>query len=95
MKSVISAIASVVLVAVGSLAYAVNRTVTLDIPGMNCPACPITVKKALQRVEGVENVSVSYERREAVVTFDDAKANVETLINATTNVGYPSTVKAN
>jgi mercuric ion binding protein len=74
--------------------WAAERTVTLDIPGMNCPVCPITVRKALQRVQGVDKVAVSYENKDAVVTFDDAKTNVEALIRATDDVGYPSTVKA-
>lgn len=37
---------------------------------------------------------MSYERQEAVVTFDDTKTNVAALIQATTEAGYPSTVKA-
>lgn len=73
---------------------AATKTATLSVPGMNCAACPITVKKALNRVPGVSHTEVSYERKEAVVTFDDAKTNVEALIQATTNAGYPSGVKA-
>lgn len=74
-------------------AWAKPQTVTLDLPTMNCAMCPITVKKALTRVEGVSNAEVSYEEKEAVVTFDDAKTTAESLIKATTNAGYPSTVK--
>jgi periplasmic mercuric ion binding protein len=70
-----------------------NKTVTLSVPSMNCPACPITVRKALQRVEGVEKVTVSYDPKEAVVTFDDGKTSVERLLEATTNAGYPSHLK--
>lgn len=73
--------------------WAAMRTVTLSVPGMTCAACPITVKKALSKVQGVEKVEVSFEEREAVVTFDDAKTNVEALTRATDNAGYPSTVK--
>lgn len=73
--------------------WAKPQTVTLDLPTMNCAMCPITVKKALTRVEGVSNAEVSYEEKEAVVTFDDAKTTAESLIKATTNAGYPSTVK--
>ncbi|EBA00788.1 Periplasmic mercuric ion binding protein, MerP [Marinobacter sp. ELB17] len=56
-------------------------------------ACPITVKVALNRVEGVSAVDVRYEERDATVTFDDAKTSVEALTQATTNAGYPSTLK--
>lgn len=74
-------------------AWAATQTVTLSVPGMTCAACPITVKKALIKVEGVSQVDVTFEKREAVVTFDDAKTNVEALTRATTNAGYPSTIK--
>ncbi len=71
-------------------AWAAIETVTLSVPGMTCAACPITVKKALTRVEGVSRVDVSFDKREAVVTFDDAKTNVDALRKATADAGYPS-----
>ena len=74
-------------------AWAAMKTVTLSVPGMTCAACPITVKKALTRVDGVQKVAVSYEKLEAVVTFDDARTNVEALTKATENAGYPATAK--
>lgn len=73
-------------------AWAATQTVTLSVPGMTCAACPITVKKALTRVDGVSRAEVSFESREATVTFDDAKASVRALMDATKNAGYPSTV---
>jgi mercuric ion binding protein len=60
---------------------------------MTCAACPITVKKALSKVEGVEKAEVSYEHKEAVVTYDDAKTNVEALTKTTEGAGYPSELK--
>ncbi|MGH8590052.1 MAG: mercury resistance system periplasmic binding protein MerP [Gammaproteobacteria bacterium] len=72
--------------------WADTKTVTLSVPGMTCAACPITVNKALTKVEGVAKTEVSFERKEAVVTFDDAKTNVSALIEATTDAGYPSRV---
>ena len=74
-------------------AYAGSKTVTLSVPGMDCEACPITVSKALKKVDGVEKVAASLERKEAVVTFNDAKTTVEALQKATTNAGYPSTLR--
>ena len=73
--------------------WAKPQTITLDLPTMNCAMCPITVKKALSGVAGVEKAEVSFERREAVVTFDDARTNAQALTRATENAGYPSTVK--
>lgn len=84
---------SLVALAFSGAAFASSRTVTLAVPGMNCSACPITVKKALQKVDGVEKVAVTFEPKEAVVTFDDAKTTVGKLTEATTKAGYPSTPK--
>ena len=72
---------------------AAERTVVLKVPSMTCGTCPITGKKALTRLEGVAKVEVEYDSRQAVVTFDDAKASVAQLIHATSEAGYPSTVK--
>lgn len=74
-------------------AWAATQTVTLSVPGMTCAACPITVKTALSKVAGVEKTEVSFEKREAAVTFDDTKTSLTALIQATTNAGYPATLK--
>ena len=73
--------------------FAKTQTVTLDVPTMTCVTCPITVKKSLKNVDGVEKADVTYETKLAVVSYDDTKTNVEALIKATTNAGYPSTLK--
>jgi len=74
-------------------ALAAVRTVTLSGPGMYCEVCPITVRKALEKVPGVSKVNVSFEKKEAVVTFDDAKTSTKALEDATFEAGYESTVK--
>lgn len=91
MKALVTAI--VLAAAFSAPVWAAMETVTLSVPGMTCAACPITVKKALLKVPGVEKVVTTYEPKEAVVTFDDAKTKVEALLDATRNAGYPSTVK--
>lgn len=85
--------ASLLLAAIVAPVWAATQTVTLSVPGMTCAACPITVKKALTRVEGVRKVDVTFKNREAAVTFDDAKTNVQALTRATANAGYPAAVK--
>ena len=74
-------------------AFAASKTVTLSVPGMYCEMCPATVSKALKKVNGVEKVAASFETKQAVVTFDDGKASVDKLLEATAKAGYPSTVK--
>jgi periplasmic mercuric ion binding protein len=74
-------------------ALAKNQTVSLNVPTMDCATCPITIKAALNKVPGVSRAKVSYERREAVVVFDDSKTNVDELKKATSDAGYPSFIK--
>jgi mercuric ion binding protein len=38
----------------------------------------------------VQDVKASLERKEAVVTFDDAKATVDKLVEASKNAGFPN-----
>lgn len=93
MKKRIAFLSLSLLAATAVPAFAATQTVTLVVPTMTCAACPITVKKALSKVDGVIKTKVSWEPKEAVVTFDDTKTNVKALTEATKNAGYPSTLK--
>lgn len=74
-------------------ALAATKIVTLAIPSMTCPVCPITVKKALTAVPGVSDIKVIFAKREAIVAYDDAKTHVAALTKATADAGYPSTAQ--
>ena len=76
-----------------SAAFAGEKTVTLAVNNMYCSACPFTVKKSLVTVPGVIKAVVSYRDKTAVVTYDDTKVAMPTLIKATTDAGYPSAPK--
>lgn len=73
-------------------AFAVSKTTTLVVSNMTCSACPITIKKTLFSVNGVEKISINLDNKEAIVTFDDAKTNVKALAKATEDAGYPSRI---
>ncbi len=70
-----------------------SQTVTLDVPGMTCKFCPITIRKALEKVPGVRQVKADFESKSATVTFDPDKTSAEALTRATANAGYQSTVR--
>ena len=70
-----------------------TSTATLDISNMTCAACPITVRKALEKVPGVDSAKIDLKTHRAVVAFDPAKTTPELLTKATTDAGYPSSVK--
>tara|TARA_R110002049_G_scaffold72267_1_gene186428 strand:+ start:4227 stop:4577 length:351 start_codon:yes stop_codon:yes gene_type:complete len=67
-----------------------EQTATFAIEKMTCAACPITVRKAMERVEGVKSVSVNFEAKTATVIFDPAIATPGKIGSAATNAGYPA-----
>jgi periplasmic mercuric ion binding protein len=75
------------------LAFAAGpQTVVLDVQNMTCELCPITVKQALGKVPGVADAKFDLEKKTARVKFDPDRTNVASLVQATTNAGFPSTV---
>lgn len=85
-------LAWILMTALAVPAWATVEVATLSVPSMDCPVCPITVKKALTQVPGVSDAKVDFAKREAVVRFDPAKTNIEGLTKATKEAGYPSSV---
>ncbi|QDO86583.1 mercury resistance system periplasmic binding protein MerP [Shewanella psychropiezotolerans] len=73
-------------------ALAETRSVNLMVPTMDCGMCPITVRKALENLDGVEQAKVDFGDKTAWVIFDDDKVSVERLMEATKDAGYPSEV---
>ncbi|RLA04121.1 MAG: mercury resistance system periplasmic binding protein MerP [Gammaproteobacteria bacterium] len=86
-------IAALLLFSQPAATAAEAQTVTLDVPGMTCKFCPITIRKALSNVPGVIEAQSDFETKTATVTFDPDKASLSDLTDATANAGYPSTVK--
>ncbi|MEL7187476.1 MAG: cation transporter [Pseudomonadota bacterium] len=70
-----------------------NQTVKFEVAKMTCATCPIAVKKAMQRVNGVIDVSVSYDDKVAIVTYDSALTTPKKIGQASTDVGFPATLK--
>lgn len=83
---------SMALFLTAGTSVAAPQTVRLSVPTMDCPVCPITIKKALLLVAGVSQAQVNFERKEALVTFDNERTQVDALMRATAGAGYPSTL---
>jgi len=90
MTRILSALALAAVLSAAGPAMAAEKTVTLAVDNMYCSACPYTVKQSLAKVAGVGEVTVSYEKKNAIVRYDDQKTTVAALTAATTQAGYPS-----
>ena len=88
----LAALVVVSLIAFSPAFAGTPQTVVLDVQKMTCPVCPITVRKSLEKVQGVSHTKVDFDSKTATVTFDPDKASPARLIEATTNAGYPSSV---
>lgn len=68
--------------------------VTLHVEGMTCAGCTIATRKVLTRLPGVTRADVSYEAKQAVVTYDPARVTVAQMIAAVQTLHYTATVVA-
>lgn len=67
-----------------------TETVQLHVENMSCRTCPVAVRRALDRVDGVHSAEVDYDRATATVVYDPSLTSVATLSAATTDAGFPS-----
>lgn len=89
------AIGLTLTILVGAPALAATRTVTLSVPAMTCPSCPVTLRTTLDRLHGVHVVRTDLTHRFVNVEVTDSHVTDRDLTDATKNVGYPSTVVKN
>lgn len=80
-----------------SLALAVyaapSESVTLDVKGMDCATCPITIKALLKKQPGVSDVRVDFKKGTAEITFEPDRVSREKLAQIVTEAGFPSTAR--
>lgn len=69
------------------------KRVVLDVPSMDCSLCPISVKKALERVPGVLEAKADLATKSAEATFDPYRASPEAFAKAVTDAGYPASIR--
>jgi copper chaperone CopZ len=52
------------------------------------------VKRALEGLGGVSRADVSFQKKEAVVTFDPAQVRVEQMLEVVRRAGYRASLKS-
>lgn len=65
-----------------------SETLQLTVTGMTCGGCENAVRKALQQVEGVEDVTASHRASHVGVTFDANKVTRAILKERIEALGY-------
>lgn len=62
--------------------------VTLNIGGMDCNMCVVSVTKGIEKVPGVESATVKLNDSTAVVRYDAAKTTLAEINKAVEKEGY-------
>ena len=76
-------LASGILIATMShRAPAETKVSTVKVEGLFCKTCELPVKKAVETLEGVSDVNVSWQDGGAEVTYDPAKVTPESIVAA-------------
>lgn len=68
-----------------------EATARFSVENMTCATCPISVKNAMKRVDGVKSVDVDFDTKVATVVYNPAKTTAAEIGAASTDVGYPAT----
>jgi copper chaperone CopZ len=64
----------------------------LNIKGMHCDSCAVDIKETLEETAGVFKADVTFQRKTAIVEFDDAVVQQSTLLKKIQDLGYTATV---
>ncbi|MDO9017184.1 MAG: heavy metal-associated domain-containing protein [Deltaproteobacteria bacterium] len=70
-----------------------NETL-LDVRGMNCGSCVRHIAKALDALDGVEEVHPSLPDKTVRVRHNPARVSADQLASALTAKGYPAAARA-
>lgn len=72
-------------------AHAANQKVVLDVQGMTCSLCVISVNQALRETEGVVKAKASLKTHQTEVIVAEGFPT-ETLLKAVAKTGYSATL---
>lgn len=67
--------------------------VVLTVDGMTCELCDVTVAKALESLDGVEEAIVTFEPPQAIVRFNSSVVGISDMERVTADIGYPAKLK--
>lgn len=68
-----------------------QKRLSLSLSGMHCTSCSLIIEKSLKKVPGVKEAHVNFAAEKALVTFDEATAKKESLLDAVSKAGYTAT----
>ena len=63
-----------------------------NIEGMHCDSCAADIKETLEETAGVSDVDVTFQRKTAIVNFDEDAVQQSTIVKKIQDLGYKATI---
>ncbi|MBP9820059.1 heavy-metal-associated domain-containing protein, partial [Candidatus Woesebacteria bacterium] len=68
-----------------------NHSLSLNIEGMHCASCANTIKRKLEKLDGVQSCVVNYGTEKAKIEFDPTKTSISQMNQEVGKLGYSLT----
>lgn len=64
------------------------KKITFSIEGMHCGSCAAGIQMVVQNLEGVKDISASWDNKNGEVEFDESKVKFEDIEKSISDLGY-------
>ena len=64
------------------------KEIKLKIEGMHCTGCSNRLEKVLNNSEGVEKATVSFEQKEAIITYNENQTSIDKIKEDIQDAGF-------
>lgn len=62
--------------------------IVLEVEGMACSHCEITIQDAVRKLDGIKKVKAKKRKKEVMAEFDESKTSTEAIIDSINSTGY-------
>ena len=64
------------------------KEIKLKIEGMHCTGCSSRLEKVLNNTDGVESATVSFEKKQAIITYNESQTYIEQIKQIIQDTGF-------
>ena len=64
------------------------KEIKLKIEGMHCTGCSSRLEKVLNNTDGVESATVSFEEKQAIITYNESQTDIEQIKQIIQDAGF-------
>lgn len=75
-----------------SLSVVPQENISVSIEGMTCNSCVQTIEKNIEKLDGVNSITVSLEKKKAEISYDPSKTGAEQLRLAIDDMGFEASL---